>query len=115
MDHNNFNGNDEMEHGHNEIEHDNLNENANVNDGFSDDDEMVEPIQAREGSTRLEREMRWIHTYYNTTLPNENDAADLALVSATTSGYMEPEHFSEAWDHPNLDSRSKWIIIIVKK
>jgi Reverse transcriptase (RNA-dependent DNA polymerase) len=114
---------DANEFEHNDtIENDNLNVNAimndaiaNENDGFSDDDETVEPIQEREGSTRLEREMRRIHTNYNTTIPNENDAADLALMSATTSEYMEPERFSEAWDHPNPDSRSKWREAISKE
>jgi hypothetical protein len=49
------------------------------------------------------------------TLPNITSTAELALLSATTSGYMEPEKFSEAWDHPNPDYSSKWRETILKE
>jgi Reverse transcriptase (RNA-dependent DNA polymerase)/gag-polypeptide of LTR copia-type len=69
-------------------------------------------INQQEGqakSTRLERELRKLNTYYNQTIPTEQEEfAEVAFVGATNSDYNEPTNFKEAWYHEDTNLRTKW-------
>ena len=46
--------------------------------------------------------------------PSDEAQAELALISAM-SGARDPLTFNEAWNHPNLETRTKWRKAIEKE
>ena len=56
-------------------------------------------------NTRLLGELKRLNASYN---PLIQEVTDMAFVSATESDYLEPQTFSEAWEHPDATEREGW-------
>jgi hypothetical protein len=71
--------------------------------------QVIGGAEATRGS-RVERELMRLSTFYNPTVPltSDEEAAEIALMSAVESGYDEPRNFKEAWNHEDQGIRGKW-------
>jgi hypothetical protein len=68
-------------------------------------------------NNKLTRVLNNFHIFYNPTLPaveadldeevNKDAVDDLALLSATKGGKLEPDTLKEAWHNENTNSRKK--------
>lgn len=68
------------------------------------------------GSTKLERELNKLNTFYNpVNLRKDEEAAECAFVTATESDPSEPRNFQEAWNHPDPKIRELWRAAIKKE
>ena len=86
------------------------------------DVEVVEPVpRTREqgGSTKLQREMKKLATFYNPTSAGNNnevdveveeelEEAEIAMLGVINTGSTEPTSFNHAWNHPDITIRNKW-------
>ena len=59
-------------------------------------------------SSKVERTLRKLDTFYNPTLGNIAMEDDFCFVGGTDNNYDNPETFAEAYHHPDKEEREKW-------
>ena len=74
----------------------------------SDDDVYSNKKVSAETSSKVERALRKLDTFYNPTLGNFAMEDDFCFVGGTDDNYENPETFAEAYHHPDEDEREKW-------
>jgi len=78
-------------------------------------DKETTPKTSSETSSKEERALRKLDTFYNPTLGNLAMEDDFCFVGGTDDNYDNPESFSEAYHHPDEEEREKWQEAIKKE
>ena len=82
----------------------------------SDNEEKVSAKkETTEVSSKVERALRKLDTFYNPTLGNFATQDDFCFVGGTDNNYDNPESFVEAYHHPDEEEREKWRTAIRKE